>query len=140
MKDAPVLTLEERIQRLEDTEVIKSIMYHYTRCTDNLDAEGIAAMFTDTGTFCSPALGNPTGRKAIAELYAKLLPGKGVNIREIFVQTRHYPMEEGAEVTSSEKRLEQIFSICKNAVKYGTQEAMWIARPEKKDNISGMPL
>ena len=54
--------------------------------------------------------------------YAKLLPGKGVNICGIFVQTRHYPMEEGAEVTSSEKRLEQIFSICKNAVKYGTQE------------------
>lgn len=54
--------------------------------------------------------------------YAKLLPGKSVNIRGIFVQTRHYPMEEGAEVTSSEKRLGQIFSICKNAVKYGTQE------------------
>ena len=32
--------------------------------------------------------------------YAKLLPGKGVNIRGIFVQTRHYPMEEGAEVMS----------------------------------------
>ena len=40
--------------------------------------------------------------------YAKLLPGKGVNICGIFVQTRHYPKEEGAEVTSSEKRLEQI--------------------------------
>lgn len=75
MKDAPALTLEERIQRMEDTEAIKGIMYHYTRCTDNLDAEGIAAMFTESGTFCSPALGNPTGRKAIAELYAKLLPG-----------------------------------------------------------------
>ena len=46
MKDAPVNTLEERIQRLEDIEAIKSIMYNYTRCTDNLDAEGIAAMFT----------------------------------------------------------------------------------------------
>lgn len=38
MKDAPVHTLEERIQRMEDTEAIKGIMYHYTRCTDNLDA------------------------------------------------------------------------------------------------------
>ncbi len=75
MEDAPVTTLEERIQRLEDIEAIKSIMYNYTRCTDNLDADGIAAMFTETGTFCSPALGNPTGRKAIAELYSKLLPG-----------------------------------------------------------------
>ena len=54
--------------------------------------------------------------------YAKLLPGKSVNIRGIFVQTRHYPMEEGAEVTSSEKRLGQIFSICKNAVKYACEE------------------
>lgn len=51
MKDAPALTLEERIQRMEDTEAIKGIMYHYTRCTDNLDAEGIAAMFTESGTF-----------------------------------------------------------------------------------------
>lgn len=76
MKDTPeAVTLEERIQRLEDIEAIKSIMYNYTRCTDNLDVEGIAAMFTETGTFCSPALGNPTGREAIAELYGKLLPG-----------------------------------------------------------------
>ena len=73
--DAPVNTLEERIQRIEDTEAIKNIMYHYTRCTDALDPEGIASIYTENGTFCSPALGNPTGRKAIAELYGKLLPG-----------------------------------------------------------------
>ena len=75
MQDAPVSTLEERVHRLEDIEAIKSIMYNYARCTDNLDPEGIAAMFTETGTFCSPVLGNPTGREEIAALYAKLLPG-----------------------------------------------------------------
>lgn len=75
VEDAPSVSLEERVSRLEDIEAIKSIMYHYARCTDNLDADGIAAMFTEDGRFCSPALGNPTGRDAIRELYAKLLPG-----------------------------------------------------------------
>jgi ketosteroid isomerase-like protein len=32
-------------------------------------------MFTEDGVFCSPALGYPTGKQAIKELYEKLLPG-----------------------------------------------------------------
>ena len=64
MKDAPATTLEERIQRLEEIEAIKSIMYNYTRCTDNLDAEGIAAMFTGNGNFLQPGSWEyRTGRK-----------------------------------------------------------------------------
>lgn len=46
-----------------------------------------------------------------------------VEVEKLWVQVRHYPMEEQACMfTCSDKRLEQIFSICKNAVKYGTQE------------------
>lgn len=49
IKDAPVNTLEERIQRLEDIRAIKECMYHYMRCCDNLDPVGMASCFTQTG-------------------------------------------------------------------------------------------
>ena len=39
MKDAEIKTLEERMQRQEDIEEIKGIMFQYARFTDNLDAE-----------------------------------------------------------------------------------------------------
>lgn len=44
-------------------------------------------------------------------------------ILDVKAAVRHYPMkEELCTVTSSEKYLEDIFNICKNAVKCGTQE------------------
>lgn len=45
------------------------------------------------------------------------------SILDIKASVRHYPMkEEQCTVKSSDKYLEQIFCICKNAVKCGTQE------------------
>lgn len=45
------------------------------------------------------------------------------SILDVKAAVRHYPMkEELCTVTSSEKYLEDIFNICKNAVKCGTQE------------------
>ncbi len=49
MKDTPVITLEERVRRLEDIGAIKECMYHYMRCCDNLDPVGMASCFTKTG-------------------------------------------------------------------------------------------
>lgn len=55
--------------------------------------------------------------------YARLLPSAGVRIKEIRLLVRHYPMDETlCSVTSSEKKTERIFQICKNAVRLGTQE------------------
>ena len=55
--------------------------------------------------------------------YAMIKPKKGVTIKDIYVVTRHYPFDESScEIQASEKKLEQIFAICKNAVKLGTQE------------------
>ncbi len=56
--------------------------------------------------------------------YVELLCEETVEIEEIWVNVRHYPMEEKTcTFTCSKKELEDIFLICKNGVKYGTQEA-----------------
>lgn len=49
MTDAPVRSLEERIQRLEDRASIEECMYHYTNSCDNCDPAGMASCFTETG-------------------------------------------------------------------------------------------
>ena len=46
-----------------------------------------------------------------------------IHILDVRAVVRHYPLEERlCTVRSSDKRLEEIFYICKNAVKLGTQE------------------
>ncbi len=55
--------------------------------------------------------------------YAMIRPQKGVTIHHIYVLVRYYPFDESkCQIETSEKKLEQIFAICKNAVKLGTQE------------------
>lgn len=55
--------------------------------------------------------------------YAELLMEEGVCILDVQAVVRHYPMqEELCTVKSSAPYLEQIFQICKNGVKYATQE------------------
>ena len=55
--------------------------------------------------------------------YVQLEMEAGVAIREIFFEVRHFPMNENlCTMKSSHPWLEKIFGICKNAVKYGTQE------------------
>lgn len=55
--------------------------------------------------------------------YAELLLDEGISLLEVQAQVRHYPMQEDlCTLKSSVPYLEQIFKICKNAVKYATQE------------------
>ena len=55
--------------------------------------------------------------------YAEILCGDDVSVTEIEAEVRHYPMDEELCVLSSgDPMLDQIFQICKNGVKYGTQE------------------
>lgn len=55
--------------------------------------------------------------------YGELHFEEGVEILEVKAVVRHYPMDEGAcEIASSDRRLEEIFAICKNGVRWGTQE------------------
>ena len=55
--------------------------------------------------------------------YAELLTEPGVEIISITLQVRHHHMDESlCTFSSSVHYLEDIFKICKNTVKYGTQE------------------
>lgn len=54
--------------------------------------------------------------------YIELIADWAVQIKEVWVEVRHYPMEETCTFTCEKKELEDIFRICKNAVRYGTQE------------------
>lgn len=56
--------------------------------------------------------------------YVELLFDNAVRIEEVWVEVRHYPMQkDNCTFSCSIKELEDIFYICKNAVKYGTQES-----------------
>jgi hypothetical protein len=47
-EDAPVTTLVERIQRLEDIFKIRECLYHYVKYCDQLDPIGMGSCFTQT--------------------------------------------------------------------------------------------
>lgn len=56
--------------------------------------------------------------------YVEILFEAPVEIKEVWTKVRHYPMQEDAcTFCCSKRELEDIFRICKNAVKYGTQES-----------------
>ncbi len=56
--------------------------------------------------------------------YAKLILEPDITITEIKLAIRHYPMEDSlCQLQSDQTKLEQIFEICKNAVRCGTQDA-----------------
>lgn len=55
--------------------------------------------------------------------YVQLFYEEGAEIQEVLVQVRHYPLKEKlCTLKSSISELESIFDLCKNTVKYGTQE------------------
>lgn len=55
--------------------------------------------------------------------YASVHPSRGGEVLEVYGLIRHYPFEEEACVLKcGDRRMEQVFEICKNGAKYGTQE------------------
>lgn len=55
--------------------------------------------------------------------YAELHFGEETEILEVTAIVRHYPMEDGScGLKSSNAHLDEIFAVCKNGVKCGTQE------------------
>ena len=60
------LTLEGRIDRLEQIEALKQLKYRYCAAVDaNYDAAAIAAMFTEDGIWDGADLGYLAGREAV---------------------------------------------------------------------------
>ena len=70
--------------------------------------------------------------------YVQVIPDPGVRIRDIRIEIRHYPMEDSlCTLRSSEPMLDRIFQICKNGVKYGTQEGFLDCPTREKGQYLG---
>ena len=60
-------SVEERLQRLEDLEEIRTVLEENARCLDSGDHAGYAALFTENGVLAAQ-LGEAKGRDAIRDL------------------------------------------------------------------------
>ena len=65
--------LQERITRLEDIEAIKQLKARYCEICDHegYNADAMASLFTEDGTWTADGAGNAEGREAIRELFAR---------------------------------------------------------------------
>jgi uncharacterized protein (TIGR02246 family) len=75
--DATQLSLEDRIQLLEDYEAIRQVMFRYAAGMDrDFDADAIAELFVEDATWSispsSSVSGTHSGREAIREFFAGL--------------------------------------------------------------------
>jgi ketosteroid isomerase-like protein len=77
LKDAPANTLEERIQRLNDIESIKAVLYNYCHGCDINDAVLTAATFTDDAVLCLNDKATFKGKKTIEQFFETVLPVTG---------------------------------------------------------------
>ena len=67
------LSSQQRLLRLEAVEEIREILYHYTRCVDRSDMEGIASCYTEDGCFYPSDKSGPIqGRQAILDIFTRL--------------------------------------------------------------------
>lgn len=101
----------------------------FIRCGEELEADGTVRYRMRCGCSYEETwrTGNgicvlePYDYKAFR--YASIIPEGPVEVLDVYAQVRHYPFEEEKCILKcSDHRIEQIFGICKNGIKYGTQE------------------
>lgn len=66
------MTLEERVQRLEDIEAIKQLKATYCYAADEGDVDGVARLFTEDAVWEGEGMGRFEGREAIRGFFADL--------------------------------------------------------------------
>jgi len=65
------ITIEQRIQRLEDIEAIKTLKHTYAfHCDNGYDANSLAPLFTEDAVWDGGGLGVNKGREAIREFFS----------------------------------------------------------------------
>ncbi|MGI5898591.1 MAG: family 78 glycoside hydrolase catalytic domain [Christensenellales bacterium] len=70
--------------------------------------------------------------------YGELILGDGVEILTLKAQVRHYPMDESlCRLESNAKYLKEIFEICKNGVRCGTQDGFLDCPTREKGQYLG---
>jgi len=66
------MTVEERLQRLEDLEAIRALIAEYRRALDEKDFEAYAALFGEDGEFIADGGVHARGREEILAMLADL--------------------------------------------------------------------
>ena len=71
--------------------------------------------------------------------YAEILPqNSDIEIQEVTAVVRHYPFDDSAcTLKSSNKILEAVFNLCKNGVKYGSQDIFVDCPSREKGQYAG---
>ncbi len=70
--------------------------------------------------------------------YVELIPDAGVSLQSVSAAVRHYPFPaDAASVCSSDSVLNTVFQICKNGVKYGSQEVFVDCPSREKGQYTG---
>lgn len=70
------MSLEERLQRLEDRDAIHQLFIDYGRHLDAGDIDAYAALFCEDGEVMLGPMGKVKGRQGIHALMSKVLDGK----------------------------------------------------------------
>ncbi|KQT31224.1 hypothetical protein ASG29_14710 [Sphingomonas sp. Leaf412] len=69
------MTIEQRLQRLEDIRAIERLKYDYAAfCDDGYDAEGIAGLFTEDGSWVVDGEGGSMNGRAEIAAHFRALP------------------------------------------------------------------
>ena len=71
--------------------------------------------------------------------YAEILPqGKNISVKDVTAVVRHYPFDDSAcTIKSSSEVLDAVFNICKNGVKYGSQDIFVDCPSREKGQYAG---
>jgi uncharacterized protein (TIGR02246 family) len=70
------MTLEERLQRLEDRDAIHQLFVDYGRHLDAGDIDAYASLFTEDGEVMLGPMGRTQGRENIHALMSRVLDGR----------------------------------------------------------------
>ncbi len=70
--------------------------------------------------------------------YVALVPDKGVKINSITAMVQHYPFDDNyCDLKTDNEKLKSIWNICKNGVKYGSQEVFVDCPIREKGQYAG---
>ena len=56
--------------------------------------------------------------------YAEIIYPRGVEIQDVKMEVRHYPIEIKNDLSHENSKINEILSLCKSTIKYGTQELL----------------
>lgn len=78
-----LITIEERVQRMEDIEEIRHLFTAYAQYLDHSDYDAYAELFAISGQLDLGPAGQATGRAAIRALIEKLVQRRTAPVRHI---------------------------------------------------------